>query len=1064
MKSIRLLTTLLAFLPALALWSQAALQGKIIGSDGTPLVGATVQVKGTGTGAVADANGVFNLELPPGDQLLLVSYAGYGSREVRITAGMRSVEITLEEGVTLRETVVTALGISREKKSLGYAVQEVRGDDLTRAPSDANILSNLQGKLAGVQITSASGQVGASARMVIRGSGSIFGNNQPLFVVNGVPTDNSSFSAEAKYGGTDYGNAISDISPDDVESITVLKGPAASALYGSRAVNGVVLITTKSGKNAAKKGIGVSYTGNFGFSTPLSFWNIQDAYGQGNGQQFKYVDGTGTGQGALYDGTDESWGPAFDVHINETDGVDNDGNGQVDEAGEGTYIDQHTGQHQPWRPHPNSFLKTMDTGLDISNQIAVTATGERMYSRFSYTNFYQKGMIPTTELSRNSVNLAFGAALTKKLSTDGTISYVRTDSENRAPVGYFGNVTFQTTWSGRQVDWLDLKEKWNTTDELGRPYNWNHNYYNNPFWELHNNKKPMNRDRVNGYYAVNYAPVEWLNVKGRVSNDFYREFRRQINVPVAKWNYLGAFTDDGYTVNELNTDLLITAKPKLNEAFSLQVTAGANHLLRRFEVSSLAVDGLTVPGIYNPGNAANSTKVTQFQSRKIINSMYASASIGYRSWLFLDLTGRNDWSSTLPNNANSYFYPSVGLGLILSDLLQLGKQVDYLKLRGGWARVGSDTDPYQLKFTYANNPAWKNLQPFTVPDQLPNNQLKPEIKTSYEVGLEVFAFKKRLGLDLSYYRSNAQNQILPVDVSGAAGFSSRITNAGTILNEGLELQMSGTPLRTGSFSWDVQLNWSTNHSEVTELPPGVTEIVVGDNGGCLLVARIGEAYGQLRGTQLLRNPEGQLILQDGLPLVDPIGNVSLGSVFPKWFGGLRNVFTWKNFSLSTLIDARFGSKFLSWGYLSARYAGVLEETLEGRRTADEVKNGYAFEGVIDNGDGTYRPNDVKVSAESWNKHFPWYIGGDFKRGVLDGSFVKLREVTLSYALPESWYGKLKLQALSVSVYARNLFWLYRGQDHYDPDYQYTTRNDDQGQEVNQPPALRTIGFQINAAF
>jgi len=1046
-------------------WSingQRILFGQVLNEKEESLIGVNIQIKGTPKGTVSDFQGKFQIAIESEFQILVFSYTGYETKELEVGVG-NEILVIFNKRIVLKEGDGTALGILREKKSLGNAGKDINGEELSRV-RDGNILSTLQGKLAGVQITSSSGQVGASARIVIRGNSSIFGNNQPLFVVNGVPTDNSSFSAEAKYGGTDYGNAISDINPEEIESLSVLKGPAASCLYGSRAINGVVLITTKTGKNDIKKGLGISYSSSVGFSMPLSFWKLQDKFGQGNKQQFKYVDGTGSHPDAIFDGTDESWGPAFDISINEHDGIDNDGNGQIDEQSEGTLIDQHTGKQQLWRAHPNSLLKSMDVGQDYTNYIAITNKGEKGYTRFSYTNYTQRGTIPTTELRRNSANLSYGMELSQKLSTDGKISYVRTDSRNRSPVGYFGNFTFQTTWSGRQVDFEELKRNWNRIDEFGRPYNWNHNFYNNPFWELNNNKKPMNRDRVNAYYSLNYKMVDWLSITGRASNDFYREFRKQLNAQVPKWNYLGGFTEDHYNVNELNTDIIVTAKPNLTKSLSFAATVGANHLIRKMSLNALLVDGLTVPGIYTASNAAISTKLSQFESKKIINSVFANASLAYNNWMYLDVSGRNDWSSTLPKIENSYFYPSLSLALVLSEKLEMGKYIDYLKLRGGIARVGSDTDPYQLKFTYATNNAWKNIPAFTVPDQLTNNKLKPEIKTSWEVGFESFAFNKRMGFDVTYYYSLSKNQILPVDVSGSTGFSSRIINAGTILNKGLEIQLSVDPVKSRNVSWNVVLNWSTNISEVKELPPGVDEIVIGDNGGCLLVARLGEPYGVLRGTQLLRNTEGKLILEGGLPKVDPVGNVNLGTISPKWFGGIKNVISYKAFSLNTLIDARFGSSFLSWGYLSARYAGILEETLEGRQTLDEIKNGYAFDGVIENVDGTFRPNDVKVSAEEWNKHFPWYIGGDFKRGVLDGSFVKFREISLAYTFPKSLYSKLRMQSMNVGVYVRNAFWIYRGQKHYDPDYEYTTRNDDQGQEVNQPPALRTIGIQINTSF
>lgn len=1054
---------LLTLLQAFCLWSQNTLRGTVTGSDGAPLPGATVQIKNTTRGATTDARGAFSLELPPGDQTLVIHYIGYGSREVTVKAGMRSVEITLEEGVTLRETVVTALGISREKKSLGYAVQDLKGEDLARN-KDPNLLSSLQGKLAGVQVISSASQVGSSARVVIRGNSSIFGNNQPLFVVNGVPTDNSSFSPVSIYGGVDFGNAMSDIPSDDIENVSVLKGPAAAALYGSRASNGVILITTKSGKGAARRGLGVTYSGNFGFTTPARFWQLQDEFGQGQNQQFRYVDGTGGAPGNLYDGVDESWGPAFDVRINEQDGIDNNGDGTVDEANEGAFIDQHYGKNHPWQAHPNSLLKSLDTGLDFTNNFAITSVGENMHARFSYTNFLQQGMIPNTDLKRNSFNLSFGANLSKKISTEANVLYVRTDSKNRPAISYTESFVFQSLWTGRQVDWEDLRKNQDAVDESGRNYNWNHNFYTNPFWEMNHSLRPLDRDRINGYYSLAYELTDWLKIKGRIGSDIYQENHKQFWEIGHSWHFKGRLQEDDFYVNERNADILLTAQRQIGKQFSLLATVGANRQNRKFQQSSVQVEGLVVPGVFNISNADGNPVATEYQSKKIVNSVYGNLSLGYHNWLYLDLSGRNDWSSTLPDNENSYFYPSVNLGLVLSDAWHLGEKIDFLKVRGGWAKVGNDTEPYQLRPTFSANPPWQGTPTFTVPDVLPNAALKPETKTSYEVGIEALTFGKRLGFDLTFYHSTATDQILPVDASPTTGFGARIINAGTIQNRGVELQISGIPVRTANFSWNIHLNWAKNKSKVLDLPEGVDAILIGDNGGCHLEAREGEEFGVLYGTRMLYNKEGKLILLNGLPQVDPIGNVRLGSISPDWIGGIRNTLTYKNLSLDFLIDARFGNEFLSWTTLQGHYSGAFEESLEGRSTAEEIRNGKAFDGVIDNGDGTYRPNDVKVSAQAWHKTWAPWAGGDFGRAVLDGSFVKLREINLAWQLPKTWAGKLRAQRLNVALYARNVAFLHTGQPHFDPEFQYTPHNADQGWEVMQYPAARTIGVQFNAAF
>ncbi len=1049
---------LLIFLAGIQLHSQKTIKGIIRDHEGQPLSGAVIQIKNTQTAVLSDANGNFKIEVPATATALLVSYVGFKTTELNIERISGDVEVKLEYGLELSQTIVTALGINREKKSLGYSVQKLNGEDLANN-RDQNLLSTLQGKVAGMQVISAAGQVGASARVVIRGNSSISGNNQPLFVVNGVPIDNSSFSALGLYGGIDWGNALSDVSADDIDNVSVLKGPAATALYGSRAANGVVLITTKTAKSKSTKGLGVSYSANIGFTSTLRFWDLQTKYGQGSNQQFKYVDGSGTASGNLNDNAGESWGPAFDYHINEKDSIDNDGNGIIDEPGEGQFIDQYTGKHQPWKaapPIPNS----LDIGLDITNNIAITSNGDHGNLRFSYTNYLQKGMIPNTELQRNSFNLSFNNELSKKWHTDGNINYIRTDSKNRPGIGYAGGFFYLALFNGQQVDWRDLRNNWNTKDQYGRDYNFLYDV--NPFWDVYRQLKPLNRDRVNGFYSITYDVKDWLKVTGRISTDFYRE-HHEIQNDWTVWGH-GSFQDDDFFVNERNADILLTAKHSLGDHISLLATAGANRLDQTFRSNSVVLPALVQPSIFNVSNSDGNAKVTTFNSQKRINSMYASASIGYNNWLFFDLTGRNDWSSALPTESNSYFYPSANLGLILSDALHLSHKIDFLKVRAGWAQVGSDTDPYRLRQVLAANVPFNAIPTYSVPDIFPNAALKPEIKSSFETGVEFLAFNRRLGLDLSWYDSRARDQILPVDVSPATGYATHILNAGTVQNTGIELQLTGTPIVNRNFNWSVTLNWARNRSKVYNLPKGVDAIVLGNDGGCLVVAREGEEYGSIYSTQPLRNAEGKLILKDGLDQVDPAGNVKQGTITPRWTGGISNTFKYKDFSLSFLIDGRFGNKFLSWSYIFLRSQGLAEETLEGRNTVDEIKNGYAFDGVIDNGDGTYRPNDVKVSAQTWNAHYYPFGGGSFARSIFDGSFVKLREINVSWILPERIYSKLHLKSMNVGLYMRNVLFLYTGQKHFDPEFQFTANNGDQGFEVAQHPPTRTIGFKLNVEF
>lgn len=1061
----RLLTTFgLVFAVVSIALSQRTITGTVTGDDGEPLIGATVRVKNTNAGTISDVRGGYSISVPTTDAATLVfTYTGYGTQEVAVGTS-DVVDAVLASGLALSETVVTALGVSRDQKSLGYSVQEMKGDQLTQA-RDANIVNSLSGKIAGVNVVSSSGNVGASSRIVLRGNTSITGDNQPLFVVNGIPMDNRSQGAgNTQFGGVDFGNAIQDINPDDVESITVLKGPNASALYGSRGANGVILITTKNGKRAGR-GLGVSYTGDIAFSSPFRLPSYQNKFGQGVDFQFNYVDGTGSG---TYDGVDESWGPSFDPAINQADGIDNDADGTIDEAGEGELINQFTGENQPWVARPGNIEEVFERGISFTNSVAITAGGEKAYGRFSFTNFDQKGMVPNTDLRRNTFNMGFGMKVGEKTTIDGNVTYTPTRSNNRPGVGYAGdNIIQQTIWTGRQVDWSYLRENYNQRDAAGNIVNWNHNYQNNPFFTLNNNTKPQRRDRTNGYVSVTYDLLPWLKVMGRTGTDFYTD-NRELRYEKETVDYPnGQYQTLSYNFQETNTDLLLTANKYFSDRFSVTATLGAVRRDSRFQGNEQVANALVVPGLFNFSNADGAVDINQFVNKLRVNSVLGSVSLGFLNWIYVDFAARNDWSSTLPAANRSYFYPSANLSLVLSETIKI-PGVNYLKVRGGYAEAGKDTDPYRLLPTYAPNSPWGGVPSFTIPASLPNNQLKPERAKSIEAGIEVAAWNSRLRLDVTYYNTDNIDQIIPLNVSSTTGFTSRFTNAGTINNNGIEVQFGITPIKAKNFQWDIDFNWAKNQSEVKDLPDGVTELTLNTNWGLRLVAREGEPYGVLVGRRVKRAPDGQIIVNatTGSPIldVDANGNNSnfvLGSITPDWVGGVRNTFSWKGLSLSALIDMRQGSDLFSMTYIFGRYAGVLEESLEGRNTIDEIQNGYNFGGVVDNGDGTYTPNTVKRSAEAWNADL---YNRRHDRGVFDASFIKLREVTLGYDFPKTWFTGSFVGGLRLAAYGRNLALLKSNVPHVDPETAFDSSNAMQGIEFGQLPSARTFGVTLNVNF
>jgi outer membrane receptor protein involved in Fe transport len=560
--------------------------------------------------------------------------------------------------------------------------------------------------------------------------------------------------------------------------------------------------------------------------------------------------------------------------------------------------------------------------------------------------------------------------------------------------------------------------------------------------------------------------LPWLKVMGRTGTDYYndnREIRYEKETNTQPNGYLQA---QAYTFQETNSDLLFTADKYFSDNFSITATVGAVRRDSRYQGSEQTASALVVPGLFNFANADGAINVNQFVNKLRVNSVLGSVSLGFWNFLYLDASARNDWSSTLPGENRSYWYPAANVSVVLSEKISI-PGINFLKVRGGYARAGKDTDPYRLLPVYAPNAPWGGVPSFTIPGSLPNNQLKSETAKSIEAGLEVQAFSNRVRLDVTYYNTDNIDQIIPLNVSSTTGYNSRFTNAGTINNSGIEIQLGLTPVKTTNFRWDLDFNWAKNNSEVKDLPEGVTEITLNTNWGVRLVAREGEPYGTLVGRRVKRAPDGQIIVTAaGIPVYDRdannnIDNFALGTITPDWVGGMRNTFTWKGLSVSALLDMRQGSDLFSMTYIFGRYAGVLEESLEGRNTLDEIQNGYNYGGVIDNGDGTYTPSTAKLDAETWNS---LYYGRRHDRGVFDASFIKLREVTVGYDLPKAWFEGSFIGGMRLAAYGRNLALLKSNVPHVDPETAFDNSNAMQGIEFGQLPSARTFGLTLNAQF
>ncbi len=1009
-----------------------SLSGRIVSkTDGAGLPGASVLIKGTNRGTSTNSEGDFTLMVSP-NSTLVVSFIGYVSQEIPVE-GKRTIEIGMtDDAAQLSEIVVTALGISREKKALGYSVQEIQGTQLTQA-RETNIVNALTGKIAGVQVTGSNGAPGASSRMIIRGSSSIGSNNQPLFVVDGVPIDNGNYGSGT---GVDYGNGAASLNPDDIENISVLKGPSAAALYGSRGANGVVLVTTKSGKGS--KGIGVSFNTNTTFESPLKLPDWQNEYGQGAKGLFSFVDGTGKG---VNDGVDESWGPKLDGRLLPQF------NSPI--AADGTRTPT------PWVAHPDNVNQFFETGRTLTNNVSITGGNENGDFRLSYTDLNQKGILPNTDYKRRTVSINAGWNLTKKLNIRATGNYVNDGSDNRTNWGlYF-------IWFGRQVDMADLVNY--TAPGSIYQNNWNNNYWTNPYYVLNNSTRANERDRLYGNVAATYRFTEWLSLTARSGTDFYED-RRKTKGAARKDNINGNKLYDSYNeeqifVRESNSDFLLTAMHKFGE-FDITANIGGNHRRNYYQRNYMGATELAIPRVWNLGNSRQRPVVENSFSEKIVNSAYASANIGYRNYLFVDLTARNDWSSTLPAGNNSYFYPSASVSAVLTDIFQVESNVlSFAKLRAGAARVGNDTDPYRTAQTYDYKSAWGSTPTLAESNTLLNANLKPELTNSFEVGAEVRLWKNRLGLDVTYYNQDSYNQILNVNISNATGFTSKLLNAGRLQNKGVEVQLRATPIVAGDFSWDINLNWARNRNKVAELAEGLDVYQL--NGttnirGMAVEARVGQPYGTFFGQGFLRDPSGNIVYNAaGLPQIDPVRRI-LGNFTPKWIGGIQNTFSYKRFSLSTLIDMKQGGDIFSQSVNIGRFTGVLAETTVGR------EDGIVGEGVVNTGTAenpNYVPNTTNISSEAW--HHSYYGLTNNETTIFDGSYVKLREVRFSYVISGKLVKKLPFRDLALSVVGRNLAILHSNVPHIDPETSYYNDGNLQGIENGQIPTTRSVGFNIS---
>ena len=1040
-------TLLVAFTMQFSFAQEKTVTG-VVSDELGPVAGANVVNQSTKAGTITDFDGNYSISAKQGD-VLMVSFAG-STQSVTVGAG-NSYNVTLKAVELIDTVVIGALGVKREQKAVTYAVQSIQGSSMTEA-REANLVNALSGKIAGVNVTNSSGAVGSSSRIVLRGASSITGNNQALFVIDGVPFDNSNYGNASSGGGRDLPNGAASINPDDIESVTVLKGPTAAALYGIRASKGVILITTKSGKKKGK--FEVSFNSNITFSNPLVLPDYQNSYGQGaTSDYFEFVDGAG---GGYNDGVDESWGPALDRGLSFI---------QWDSYKNG-------GLPTPWISHPDNVKDFYDTGISQSNSISIISGGEESNLRLSIGNSDEKGMIPFTDFKKFNVGFNGNMKLGKKLTAGANVTFFNNKSNNLPPVGYSSsNVVQQFIWSARNVNFTDLKDWRNLplaaagTAAEGTPLNWNTVYQNNPYWVLEKNINTFDQDRVTGATYLNYKFNDKLSVNGKLSLDHYSQ-RETLRAEIgSNERQNGYYAEINRRYSEINAETILTYQTDLTEDLKLGLNGGLNSMKRiRNTMLGELSGGIEIPSLFTLSNPKANTTPTidsdYFEQR--INSVLAFGQLSYKNFAFLDFSGRNDWASVLPVKNNSFFYPAVSGSLVLSDMLGLqSSKVNYVKLRAGWSKVGGTgaLTEYRLNPLYSLGSSGFGAGA-NVPNTQWNPDLKPESTTGSEFGIDLEAFNKRVRLAATYYSQTSTDLILPLQVDASTGFTSSWENAAQMTNKGIELQLGLTAVKNDNFSFDIDLNFAKNKNNVDYVKDANGEssiYVLGGQWGMELQAIPGEAYGSIVGFPYSRTDSGEIIYENGLPQVNNSELAVLGNITPDWTGGANFTFKYKNFDLSTLVDAKIGGDIFSMSYMWGRYAGTLEESLIGRET------GLVGDGVMSDGAGGYVANNVVVGAKAFNQ-YAYNYSNFTESGIFDASYVKLRQIVFGYSLPKKWLEGTFIQDFKVSVVGRNLALLYKKAPHIDPESAFSNDNGEQGQEFGQIPSARTYGFNINVKF
>lgn len=1065
MRKMLSLIAVLVLCTAIALSQNKTMTGQVKDTKGDPIPFATIKIKGTNSAVAADGNGNFTISASP-NATFVISAVGFEQTEAKASSS-GTLLVSLNTMEAMREIVITAQGVKRTRNQLAYAAQTINGDEVSKTRAN-NFISGMSGKVAGLEIKQSNG-LGGSTNVTMRGVKSFVGNNQALFVVDGVPYNNDNTNSPDQLtgrGGYDYGNAAADLNPDDIESITALKGAAATALYGSRGSNGVILITTK--KRSRGLGVTVNSGISLGFIDKKTFTKYQKEYGGGYGPYYEdptgfffYRDINGDGVDDLVTPTSEdaSFGGKFDPNlmVYQWDAFDK--------------TSPNYNKATPWVGAANDPSTFFEKPFNNNQSIYIDGGSDKGTFKLGYTRTDDKGILPNSSIVKNLISLGATYSVANNLTAGASFNFSNINGKGRYGTGYDDKnvMTNFRQWWQTNVDIKSQKDAYfrtrkNVTWNWADPTDLSPIYWDNPYFVRYENFETDRRDRIFGNVNLNYKVTDWLNIMGRIGHDSYNELQEErqaigsIGVP--------SYSRFDRSYRETNFDLIANFDRDISTNLNFKALIGTN--IRKQHTQSILAQtngGLAIPGIYSLANSTNLINApVEFDGKREVDGYFAGATFSWKDMLTLDATIRRDKSSTLPENNNVYYYPSVSLGLVFSKLLPGYEWLSYGKIRTNYAQVGNDAPIYSVLDVYNIVPPFGSEPTTTIPNTKNNPNLKPEQTRSAEIGLEMSFLKSRFGFDATYYRTRTVDQILPLAISTSTGYSNKYLNAGTIENKGIELSAFATPVQTKNFSWTVNLNWTRNRNKVIELFEGSDNLVLASfQGGVSLNASLGQAYGTIRGSNFVYTNGQRTVTDEGYYVISPTANEVIGNPNPDWIGGLNNTIKYKNLSLSFLLDMRKGGQIytldLSYGFDSGLYPESTGLNDLGKPKRDPVADGggIIFEGVTEDG----KANTTRVPVENGTLGSDNYPSAGF---VYDASYLKLRETILTYSLPKEALGKMQVfKGVDFSLIGRNLWLIHKNLPYADPEDMISAGNF-QGYQGGVFPTTRSIALNVKLRF